>query len=252
MNILETIIAKKRLEVESSKILQPLKALEKSQYYNRTCISISKALQEPGATGIIAEHKRKSPSKGVINDQLNVNDVVFAYQQAGASAISILTDQAFFGGSNDDILTVRNSISIPILRKEFIVDEYQIHEAKSIGADLILLIASCLNPLEVKTYAKLANQLGMEVLLELHDEDEFSHICNEVQLVGINNRSLKTFSVNIERSLEMAAKLPSQKIKVAESGINHASEVKIFREHGYKGFLIGENFMKSSHPGDSL
>ncbi|MEY2596538.1 MAG: indole-3-glycerol phosphate synthase TrpC [Bacteroidota bacterium] len=252
MNILETIIAKKRLEVESSKILQPLKALEKSQYYNRTCISISKALQEPGATGIIAEHKRKSPSKGVINDQLNVNDVVFAYQQAGASAISILTDQAFFGGSNDDILTVRNSISIPILRKEFIVDEYQIHEAKSIGADLILLIASCLKPSEVKTYAKLANQLGMEVLLELHDEDEFSHICNEVQLVGINNRSLKTFSVNIERSLEMAAKLPSQKIKVAESGINHASEVKIFREHGYKGFLIGENFMKSSHPGDSL
>jgi indole-3-glycerol phosphate synthase len=252
MNILETIIAKKRLEVESSKILQPLKALEKSQYYNRTCISISKALQEPGATGIIAEHKRKSPSKGVINDQLNVNDVVFAYQQAGASAISILTDQAFFGGSNDDILTVRNSISIPILRKEFIVDEYQIHEAKSIGADLILLIASCLKPSEVKTYAKLANQLGMEVLLELHDEDEFSHICDEVQLVGINNRSLKTFSVNIERSLEMAAKLPSQKIKVAESGINHASEVKIFREHGYKGFLIGENFMKSSHPGDSL
>ncbi|MEY3920913.1 MAG: indole-3-glycerol phosphate synthase TrpC [Bacteroidota bacterium] len=252
MNILETIIAKKRLEVESSKILQPLKALEKSQYYNRTCISISKALQEPGATGIIAEHKRKSPSKGVINDQLNVNDVVFAYQQAGASAISILTDQAFFGGSNDDILTVRNSISIPILRKEFIVDEYQIHEAKSIGADLILLIASCLKPSEVKTYAKLANQLGMEVLLELHNEDEFSHICDEVQLVGINNRSLKTFSVNIERSLEMAAKLPSQKIKVAESGINHASEVKIFREHGYKGFLIGENFMKSSHPGDSL
>ncbi len=252
MNILETIIAKKRLEVESSKILQPLKALEKSQYYNRTCISISKTLQEPGATGIIAEHKRKSPSKGVINDQLNVNDVVFAYQQAGASAISILTDQAFFGGSNDDILTVRNSISIPILRKEFIVDEYQIHEAKSIGADLILLIASCLKPSEVKTYAKLANQLGMEVLLELHDKDEFSHICDEAQLVGINNRSLKTFSVNIERSLEMAAKLPSQKIKVAESGINHASEVKIFREHGYKGFLIGENFMKSSHPGDSL
>lgn len=252
MNILETIIAKKREEVESSKIFQPLETLKKSRYYNRTCISISKTLHEPGATGIIAEHKRKSPSKGVINDQLHVHDVVFAYQQAGASAISILTDESFFGGSNDDILSVRNSISIPILRKEFIVDEYQIHEAKSIGADLILLIAACLNPSEVKSFAKLANQLGMEVLLELHDEGEFSHICDEVQLVGINNRSLKTFSVDIERSLEMAAKLPSQKIKVAESGINHASEVKIFREHGYKGFLIGENFMKSSNPGDSL
>ena len=252
MDILETIVAKKRQEVESSKILQPLETLEKSQYYNRTCISISKTLLEPAASGIIAEHKRKSPSKGVINDQLLVNEVVFDYQQAGASAISILTDESFFGGSNDDILSVRNSISIPILRKEFIVDEYQIHEAKSIGADLILLIAACLNASEVKSFAKLANQLGMEVLLELHDEEEFSHICDEVQLVGINNRSLKTFTVDIERSLKMAEKIPSQKIKVAESGINHASEVKIFREHGYKGFLIGENFMKSSNPGDSL
>lgn len=252
MNILETIIAKKRLEVEHSKILQPLKVLEKSHYYNRNCISISKAIREPGASGIIAEHKRKSPSKGVINDQLNVHEVVSAYQSAGASAVSILTDASFFGGSNDDIISVRKSLTIPILRKEFIVDEYQIHEAKSIGADLILLIAACLSPLEVKSFAKLANHLGMEVLLELHDEEEFSHICDEVQLVGINNRSLKTFSVNIERSLAMAAKLPSQKIKVAESGINHASEVKIFREHGYKGFLIGENFMKSNQPGDSL
>lgn len=252
MNILETIVAKKRLEVESSKMLQPLELLEKSPYYNRNCISISKSLQDPGASGIIAEHKRKSPSKGVINDQLNVQEVVSAYQDAGASAVSILTDEAFFGGSNDDILSVRNSLTIPILRKEFIVDAYQIHEAKSIGADLILLIAACLTPAEVKLFAKLANQLGMEVLLELHDEDEFSHICDEVHLVGINNRSLKTFSVNIERSLEMAAKLPSQKIKVAESGINHASEVKMFREHGYKGFLIGENFMKTIRPGDSL
>ena len=252
MNILDTIVAKKRLEVENSKMLQPLDLLEKSPYYNRTCISISKSLQEPGATGIIAEHKRKSPSKGIINDQLNINEVVSAYQAAGASAVSILTDETFFGGSNDDILSVRNSLTIPILRKEFIVDAYQIHEAKSIGADLILLIAACLTPSEVKSFAALANQLGMEVLLELHDEDECSHICEEVQLVGINNRSLKTFSVNIERSLEMAAKIPSDKIKVAESGINQASEVKIFREHGYKGFLIGENFMKTSRPGDSL
>lgn len=252
MNILDTIVAKKRIEVENSKILQPIDILEKSAYYSRSCISISKALQRSNASGIIAEHKRKSPSKGVINDQLNVKDVVSSYESAGASAVSILTDETFFGGSNKDILSVRNAINIPILRKEFIVDEYQIHEAKSIGADLVLLIAACLTPLEVKSFANLANQLGMEVLLELHEEDEFSHICDEVQLVGINNRSLKTFSVDIERSLEMASKIPSQKIKVAESGINHASEVKIFREHGYKGFLIGENFMKSNHPGDSL
>lgn len=252
MNILETIVVKKRLEVENSMKTRPINLLEKSIYYNRNCISISKFLQQSNATGIIAEHKRKSPSKGIINDQLNVIDVVSSYQKAGASAVSILTDETFFGGTNNDILSVRDAITIPILRKEFIVDEYQVHEAKSIGADLILLIAACLTPLEVKSFAKLANQLGMEVLLELHDEDEFSHICDEVQLVGINNRSLKTFSVNIERSLEMASKIPSQKIKVAESGIDQPSQVRLFKEHGYKGFLIGENFMKTKYPGDSL
>ena len=252
MNILETIVAKKRLEVEYAKSFNPIGQLEKSAYFGRTCISISQSLLYPNASGIIAEHKRKSPSKGVINDSLTVSEVVEGYQQAGASAISVLTDKTFFGGSNQDLLAVRNAIHIPILRKEFIIDEYQIYEAKAIGADVILLIAACLRPEQVQSFAKLSNQLGMEVLLELHDEEEFSHICDEVQLIGINNRSLKTFSVDIEKSLEMAAKIPDEKTKVAESGIDDPSQVELFKQHGYKGFLIGENFMKTAQPGQAL
>jgi indole-3-glycerol phosphate synthase len=252
MNILDTIILQKRKEVEARKEHTPLNKIITSSLYNRMCISISYALSLNNATGIIAEHKRMSPSKGVINDQLNVIEVVNGYQAAGASAISILTDQPFFGGSDQDLLSCRNTISIPILRKEFIIDAYQVHEAKSIGADLILLIAACLSPSEVRDLTRLAISFGMEVLLELHDKEEFNHLCDEVHLVGINNRSLKTFDVDIERSLRMAEQLPLEKIKVAESGIDQPSQVKLFKENGYKGFLIGENFMKTSNPGVAL
>lgn len=252
MNILDTIIVQKRTEVEERKRQIPLEKITASLFYNRTCFSISDALSQNTASGIIAEHKRMSPSKGVINDQLNVLEVVKGYQEAGASAISILTDQSFFGGSDQDLLSCRDTISIPLLRKDFIIDEYQVHEAKSIGADLILLIAACLSPLEVRYLSQLAISLGMEVLLELHDREEFDHLCEEVHLVGINNRSLKTFDVDIERSLRMAEQLPREKIKVAESGIDDPSQVKLFKENGYKGFLIGENFMKTSNPGDAL
>jgi indole-3-glycerol phosphate synthase len=252
MNILDTIVMKKRKEVDEAKLRLPETVLVQSAFYERNCFSIREALNNVGASGIIAEHKRKSPSKGVINDQLDLSNVVNAYQQAGASALSILTDESFFGGSNKDIVTVRSNISIPILRKDFIIDEYQVHEAKSIGADLILLIAACLTPIRVRQLARLAISIGMEVLLELHDEEEFDRVCDEVHLVGINNRSLKTFDVNIDRSLNMAAKLPSNKIKVAESGIDHPTQFKLFRDHGYKGFLIGEYFMRQPDPGVAL
>ena len=252
MNILDTIVLKKAMELREARQLVPENMLMKSPSYERSCYSISHALNQPNTSGIIAEHKRKSPSKGVINDQLDVSFVVNAYQQAGASALSILTDASFFGGSNHDITSVRSQITIPILRKDFIIDEYQVHEAKSIGADFILLIAACLSPSRVRQLATLANELGMEVLLELHDKEELNHVCDEVQLVGINNRSLKTFEVNIDRSLKMAEQLPSNKIKVAESGIDQPSQIKLFRAHGYKGFLIGEYFMKQSDPGASL
>ena len=252
MNILDRIVEHKRIEVELRRKAVSLETLVGAEAYSRIPISISARLNESGASGIIAEFKRMSPSKGIINNLVQPDEVTKGYEQSGASAVSILTDEQFFGGSDQDILVSRSNLNIPILRKEFIIDPYQIHEAKALGADLILLIAACLSPNEVKQFAQLTNSLGMEVLLELHEEEELEHVCDEVQLVGINNRSLKTFDVNIERSLRMAEQLPGNKIKVAESGIDNPAQVKLFRDHGYKGFLIGENFMKTNDPAASL
>lgn len=252
MNILETIVARKKEEVAERKRLKEISAIRNDPYYSRQSISLVARLSAPGASGIIAEFKRKSPSKGIINDQLDPVEVVKAYQDAGASAVSILTDEYFFGGADQDLLRARPFLDIPILRKEFIVDEYQVHEAKAMGADLILLIAACLTTDAVAHLSILSRSLGMEVLLELHDEDELAHVCETVDLVGINNRSLKTFDVNIERSLRMAAQLPKGKLKVAESGIDDAAQVKMFSENGYNAFLIGENFMKTNDPGMAL
>jgi indole-3-glycerol phosphate synthase len=188
----------------------------------------------------------------VINDRVDPVEVTKAYQDAGASAVSILTDSHFFGGDDQDVMRARQVLDIPILRKEFIIDEYQVHEAKALGADLILLIAACLSREEVVRFSTLARSLGLEVLLELHDEDELEHVCETIDLVGINNRSLKTFDVNIARSLRMAGQLPKDKLKVAESGIDDPAQVKLFRENGYSAFLIGENFMKTNDPGMAL
>lgn len=248
MNILDKIIENKKVEVAARMLHTPLDLLKQSPFYSRKTISLEAGLAESSATGIIAEFKRQSPSKGIINDKASPLDITLGYQHAGASAISILTDKVFFGGSEDDILAVRDSIDIPILRKEFIIDEYQIHESKSIGADFILLIAACLSADEVKILSGVARNLGLEVLLELHDEEELGHICDTVNFVGINNRSLKTFDVDVDRSLKMAEKIPVDKIKIAESGIDNPAMVKLFRSNGYRGFLIGENFMKTPDP----
>jgi indole-3-glycerol phosphate synthase len=252
MNILETIVERKRIEVAERKQLKPLDQIKADACYTRTTISLVEGLSKPNASGIIAEFKRKSPSKGVINDRVDPVEVTRAYQAAGASAVSILTDAYFFGGDDQDVLRARQVLDIPILRKEFIIDEYQVHEAKALGADLILLIAACLSKEEVVRLSTLARSLGLEVLLELHDEDELEHVCETIDLVGINNRSLKTFDVNIARSLRMAGQLPKNKLKVAESGIDDPAQVKLFRENGYSAFLIGENFMKTNDPGMAL
>lgn len=252
MNILDAIIEKKRSEVSARKQRKGLNELLHSDHYSRTSISLSNSLKQGNSSGIIAEFKRRSPSKGMINSQADVVQVTTAYQEAGAAAISILTDESFFGGSDSDLISARPHLQIPILRKEFIIDPYQVHEAKAIGADLILLIAACLSPSEVNDLSLLAKSIGLEVLLELHDEDEIGHICDSVDLVGINNRSLKTFDVNIERSLMMASQIPEGKLKVAESGIYDPAQVRIFSENGYSAFLIGENFMKTTDPGLAL
>jgi len=247
MNILDKIIAHKRIEVAERKAKTSIAELQQSPLYGRPVLSLKQFLLDDSKTGIIAEFKRKSPSKGVINGNADVLEVTGAYAKFGASGLSVLTDTDFFGGSTEDLLKARAN-QVPILRKDFIVDEYQIVEARAMGADVILLIAACLTPAEVKRLAAFANSLQLEVLLELHGEEELDHICEETVLVGINNRNLKTFVVDIERSLAMAKRIPAGKVKIAESGISSPENIRLFKDHGFRGFLIGENFMKEANP----
>lgn len=247
MNILERIIESKKEEVKQKKVVQPVAGMEKTDLFLRKTLSLRQYLNDKSKTGIIAEFKRRSPSKGIINNEADVVEVTKAYADNGASCLSVLTDEQYFGGTNDDLIKARGN-EIPILRKDFIIDEYQITEAKSIGADVILLIAACLTPVDVQRLASFAKRLQLEVLLELHAEEELGHICDETAIIGINNRNLKTFEVDIERSLEMAERISVDKIKVAESGISSVENILVFKQHGFKGFLIGENFMKSENP----
>lgn len=247
MNILEKIIARKSKEVAARKSDVPEHELEKGRYFSRQTLSLRKRLLDDKHTGIIAEYKRRSPSKGIINDRDSVEAVTMAYTAYGASGISILTDLEFFGGSLDDLISARDN-GIPLLRKDFMIDEYQITEAKAYGADVILLIAACLSPLRVKQLAQKAKGLGLEVLLELHDESELDHICELVDLVGVNNRNLKTFEVDLEHSTRLAEKIGSDFVKVAESGINDVNNIRYLKAHGFQGFLIGEYFMKQKSP----
>jgi len=247
MSILEEIVQYKKSEVGRRKSAISISKLESSPYFNRKPLSLIESFHQAKRTGIIAEFKRRSPSKGIINDKANVVDVSTAYTEHGASAVSILTDEKYFGGSSEDLIQARIN-DVPMLRKDFVIDEYQIIEAKSMGADLILLIAACLEPAEVMRLSRFARTLGLEVLLELYDEKELGHICDETELVGVNNRNLKTFEVNIEHSVNMARKIPGDKIKIAESGIHSVDDITLFRENGFKGFLIGELFMREPDP----
>lgn len=250
MDILEKIIAHKRLEVAQLKREVKVESLVKSPNFNRTPLSLKKALTIEGSTGIIAEFKRQSPSKGIINDKASVVDVTEGYLKAKVAAQSVLTDSEFFGGNVVDVMKARSvNESTPILRKDFIVDGFQIVEAKAIGADVILLIASCLTKEELKNYGKLAEDLGLDVLYEVHNQEELNKIELDNKIIGINNRNLKTFEVDLEHSIELASQIPESCIKVSESGISHPRIITGLREYGFQGFLIGENFMKTEDPG---
>lgn len=248
MNILETIVAHKRKEVEERKKEISLNMLQKHHFFKRATFSLKKFLTDPAKTGIIAEYKRRSPSKGIINNRDSVESVTRMYAAFGASGISVLTDHEFFGGTLDDLVAARDN-DVPLLRKDFMIDEYQLVEAKAVGADVILLIAACLPPKEIQHLAKTAKELGMEVLLELHDESELEHICPEIDVVGVNNRNLKNFEVDLEHSVRMCERIGEGFIKVAESGINDVKNIHYLKQHGFKGFLIGEYFMKQQNPG---
>jgi indole-3-glycerol phosphate synthase len=247
MNILDRIVEYKRVEVVERRAAAPVEVLEGMAGFGRKPLSLRAFLTDPGKTGIIAEFKRRSPSKGVINGGAAVEEVTRGYAAAGASCLSVLTDGPSFGGSSEDVMAARVN-SIPILRKDFIVDEYQIVEAKAIGADVILLIAACLSPAEVRRLAEFATSLGLEVLLEIHGEDELGHICDATPIVGVNNRDLKTFTVDIERSIRLIDRIPKDKLLVAESGIDQVETIWRMQDAGFHGFLIGERFMKEQNP----
>ncbi|MEP7111405.1 MAG: indole-3-glycerol phosphate synthase TrpC [Ferruginibacter sp.] len=247
MNILDKIIAHKKIEIDKAKEKLSFDELMRTDLFSRPVFSLKQFLLDDSKTGIIAEFKRQSPSKGIINGTADVAEVTAAYTLYGASCLSVLTDGHFFGGAADDLRKARIN-NIPILRKDFIIDEYQVAESRAMGADVILLIAACLTPGRVKELAVFANKLQLETLLEIHSEEELQHICAETEIVGINNRDLKTFIVDINRSLELSKKIPMDKIKISESGINDVETICIFRKAGFKGFLIGENFMKQPDP----
>lgn len=248
MNILDKIIAHKKKEVEERKSLYPQKLLEKSIYYASPTVSFKKYLLRPDKSGIIAEIKRKSPSKGDINKYVSVERTSVGYMQAGASALSVLTDTEFFGGKNEDLMVARKFNYCPILRKDFMIDEYQIIEAKSIGADVILLLANVLNPQEVKSMAKFAKSLGLEVLLEIRDKEELEAANEYVDVIGVNNRNLKDFTVSLQQSIDLSELIPADFIKISESGIEVPQDIIHLKSFGYKGFLMGETFMKTGSP----
>ena len=249
--ILDKIIAEKRLEIARRKAEKSVSKLENELYFNRKCLSLKDNLQVSGS-GIIAEFKRKSPSKGWIHQNADARIIPAEYCKVGASGISILTDEQFFGGTPQDLITARPLVDCPVLRKEFIVDEYQLFEAKAMGADVILLIASALSVDETKDLAKQAKAHGMEILLEIHNKEELAHINEFIDIVGVNNRYLKTFEVSIDISKELADLIPDEFVKISESGISNPETVIELRKYGYKGFLMGENFMKTENPALSL
>ncbi|MEE9371653.1 MAG: indole-3-glycerol phosphate synthase TrpC [Saprospiraceae bacterium] len=249
MYILDKIVQYKRDEIKRNMAGKPISILEKTEYFKRTPLSLSGHLNQNKTAGIIAEYKRKSPSKSNINLAAKAEDVMPAYAENGASAISCLTDEHFFGGHNDYLTLGRKVLEIPILRKDFIINEYQIIEAKSIGADAILLIAEVLTSKEIISFTNTAKNLGLSVLLELHHEKELDKIDMNVDVIGINNRDLRTFIVDFNHSKMMFDKLPSEIIKISESGISDPDVVKELRGVGFRGFLIGEYFMKTDDPG---
>ncbi|TLU97407.1 indole-3-glycerol phosphate synthase TrpC [Dyadobacter sediminis] len=254
MNILDKIIARKLEEITESKKLRPVSVLEKEPLFSRTTVSLASALKNASSPQIISEFKRKSPSKGIINGEVFPEIVTADYVKAGAAGLSVLTDHDFFGGSFDDFLKARHANPfVPMLRKDFIVDEYQLFEARSIGADVILLIAACLEPDKLNQLGKTARELGLEVLLEVHNADELEVSLGEnIDMVGVNNRNLKTFETSVETSVVLSEQIPDSFVKISESGLKDAETILHLYKYGYKGFLIGETFMKTVNPGTAL
>lgn len=248
MNTLQKIIEHKRMDVQERKEIYPIKFLERSVYFNSKPVSLKKFLLRKDKSGIIAEIKKQSPSMGIINKYVNIEKTSIGYMQAGASALSVLTDKTFFGGSSNDLIIARRFNFCPILRKDFIINEYQIIESKSIGADVVLLIADVLSKDEIIKFTDLAHTLGMEIILEVHGTDALDKVYDGVDVIGVNNRNLHTMKTDIQQSIIMSELLPKGIIKISESGIDSVNAILKLKQYGYQGFLIGTTFMKQPQP----
>ena len=253
MNILDKIVITKKAEVELAKKMVSVKALESGAYFDRQPYALKEFMLARERTGIIAEFKRRSPSKGVINDLSTVTEVTQGYAAAGASAISVLTDTDYFGGHPKDLMEARAANTVPLLRKDFMIDEYQIFEAKAWGADIILLIAAILTPAQIDSFSRLAKGLGLSVLLEVHNLEELERsIYPNLDAIGVNNRNLADFSVDIQTSFDLVNKIPDEFLKISESAISDPKIINQLKSAGFNGFLIGENFMKTTNPGAAM
>ena len=253
MNILDKIVLRKKVEVAHAKQQVTVKELESAANFDRMPHSFKNFLLDKQRSGIIAEFKRKSPSKGIINDKVRVSKVTTDYAAAGASALSVLTDRDFFMGRKADLKRARSVNNIPVLRKDFMIDEYQVIEAKSLGADIILLIAAILTPAEIDKLATLAKSIGLNVLLEVHNLEELERsIHPNLDAIGVNNRNLADFSVSVETSYKLAKHIPAEFMKISESAISDPATIRHLKLEGYNGFLIGETFMKQEDPGQAM
>ena len=255
-DILQEIVAHKRIELQQQKAIIPPATLyanvEQLLADNPQPRRSMRESLAASASGIIAEFKRKSPSKGWIKEEGKPDVIPASYSENGASAVSILTDEKYFGGILRYVRIARPTVSCPILRKDFIVDEYQLYQAKMVGADAVLLIAADLTQEECSTLAKKAHELGLETLLEVHSEPELEYVRENIDMVGVNNRNLGTFHTDVANSYRLASLLPKDYVLVSESGISNPQTVRELREAGFRGFLIGETFMKTPNPGKAL
>jgi indole-3-glycerol phosphate synthase len=248
MNFLNKIAEAKREEISKRKSFTPVQRLEQSVHFDSPCVSLSKYIRRHDKVGVIAEIKRRSPSKGTINENISVEKLSIGYMQAGASALSVLTEEKHFGGSDQDLLTARKYNFCPILRKDFILDEYQIVESKALGADAILLIGELLTAKQIAEFASLATSLSLEVLLEIHSRNALPDSLENIAAIGVNHRNLETFEIDLEVGLEIIPDLPGDVVRIAESGINDLETALKLRSAGFDGFLIGEQFMRHANP----
>jgi indole-3-glycerol phosphate synthase len=255
-DILKKIVSRKRKEVAERARDLPLPRLEErlnSAPATRGFVAAIEAKIEGSEAGVIAEIKKASPSKGVIREDFRPAEIAASYQQGGAACLSVLTDRDFFQGSDEYLKEARAACSLPVIRKDFIIDPYQVYEARAMGADCILLIAACLDDPTLRELNRLAHDLGMDVLIEVHDAEELQRALPlDTRLIGINNRNLRTFEVSLDTTLGLLEQIPEERIVVTESGIHTPQDVKRMRDQQVHAFLVGEAFMRAADPGKKL